>query len=450
MNNDSKKTSFPEYIYPPPLLDSLGLMSRLLEEDPGHWNGIWEECNRLLNSASAKAPIYSMPCLVGESIKEILLFADKLCWNTPEYSVITINDDTDQSTEDLYDFPTLCNSSARPISLCFAYNAHKDRYEARRFCPIFISRPAHKKFDNSVSFVVCVYTIAAKKSALKEFYFDKAANRFPNRDDEGRRMLSLFEIKSIRWMGVHSLRKTDLYEAADKLSMEVNVLRELFRQQTYQLYGVVPSFLHSVKGRSCPQENDQRGWDGGDVTVSVHPHTANWWTLAQNYQYRALAPHKNIGRVPHEFPFPNKHFYYDLDDPDWEAIDEFYGDHAGFSTHWKAKLICELDRGATNLETLVRYHFFDAEAKRPRCSFTIKAAADIAPFLHADQYQCAELTHVPFENYQFSIPPVEFPLRLLRQNREQHDLLTQTYKRADGPADEVCTQYEIAMKNGLT
>lgn len=189
MNTQQTSAQFPTHIYPPPLLDSLGLVV-LLKADCAIWEEIRNLCAAILKTVKAKSPIYSLPCLVGESIEDMLKFADILCWG-----------DADHYTFPSYDSmgtgrPLHCVKNDAPAVLGFQYNPHEMRYEARRFCPVVIYRPACRKIDESFSFVLCAYTITVEENELQFLNRPNDLSCFGSADLT-RRKLSYLHIENI-------------------------------------------------------------------------------------------------------------------------------------------------------------------------------------------------------------------------------------------------------------
>lgn len=150
MNAEQMNSQCPAYIYPPPLLDSQNLLQCLQHTDSTLWDEIKNQRANILKEVPHKQPVYSLPCLIGESLEDILKFADLLCWGDEEYYNF--------SQQDSLDWSHRSRDKDAPASQYFLYNDEADRYEARRFCPVVIYRPDRKKIDDAFSMVLCAYT----------------------------------------------------------------------------------------------------------------------------------------------------------------------------------------------------------------------------------------------------------------------------------------------------
>lgn len=70
-------------MYPPPLFDSWKLFEQLLSTDKKHLCDANRGLLDIFHALAVKPPIRSLPCLFGDSIKNIVRHADALFWHYP-------------------------------------------------------------------------------------------------------------------------------------------------------------------------------------------------------------------------------------------------------------------------------------------------------------------------------------------------------------------------------
>lgn len=396
----SQETVFPDYIYPPPLLDSLGVFHHLKTNSSFFRKYVVDTIDDELSELHVKAPIHSLPCLAGNSLSDVLKLADYVCWSS-------CNVFHKQSKEE----KAITGLVGRFIHE-FYYK--KQRYEAIRYCPILIYRPAGKKLDDAFSFYLCFYKITLKESLSAPESFSGVHTDADQVD--------AFHITPLFTVFLPSLRQEDLAAKLTNFNVDLQALRYILRTQVYKLYGLVPSFQYTADGRSHPEDNVQLAWDGGDTTFLVHPNTANWWTLAQNYQYNYLNPQNRFKRPKDQPSFPDRH-YHQKSDRFEVNIQNFYAQdgRSFFSEQWKAKLLYFLHSSMDTLEDLLRYQYLDAGRSLPADQ---EVEAGPFPFLPSSgQWKRAHRSSLVDDDV-CSLPPINFPARLLRQNRAEHDLMT--------------------------
>lgn len=416
MNTEQRNSQYPTYIYPPPLLDSLSLLLSLKITDSPLWEEIANTCRNMLKEIPHKRPIYSLPCLVGESLEDILKFADLLCWGDGEYYRF--------SKRFQLESPYELRKKDAPAHQYFLYNDQENLYETRRFCPVVIYRPDHKKIDDSFSMILCAYTLIIDAQDLSLLSqpndpFTQAGALL------SQKKISALHIENISFRKVLSLKEKDLTPVADWLDIQELYLRTYLKKQAYRLYGIVPSFMYSVDGKSSSKKLDRLNFSGEGVTVSVHPNTVNWWTVAQNYQYSYLCKAKDNAGHPIKFPFPNQHFMPD-ENGDFEETYEFYvhNSQCEFALYWQSKLVGRLTASIKNVDDLVLRYFSPVQEDSTSKGVWNPDAGSLAPFGTGKKYQSISNGLTNFDDYEWAIPPIDFPISLLRQNREQHELLS--------------------------
>lgn len=416
MNTEQWNSQCPTYIYPPPLLDSQDLLQCLQHTDSTLWDEIKNQRDELLKEVPYKQPVYSLPCLIGESLEDILKFADLLCWGDEEYYNFSQRDSLDWSHELLVE--------DAPAALYFLYDGKNDLYEARRFCPVVIYRPDRKKIDDSFSMVLCAYTIIIKGQDLQLLSRPSDLST-PNGIQLMREKISALHITNVSCRRVLSLKEKDLTSVADWLDIQESYLRTYLQRQAYRLYGIVPSFMYSVEGKSKPGKLDRLNFSGEGVSVAVHPNTVNWWTVAQNYQYAYLCSAKDEAGNPIKFSFPNQHFMMD-EEGNFEEPEEFYvhNSRSEFSWGWRSRLVGRLTASIKNMNDLVLYRLSPTLEDSSSNGMRKMHGVSLDPFHAASQYQRTPTGLTNFDDYEWAIPPIDFPLRLLCQNREQHELLS--------------------------
>ena len=268
--NQQKENPFP--IIPQPLLNSqmefgkiLSKYQKYLKENAAEYRMRHFEATALPESDKAPhvslphnlpAGSFPLPCLVGESANKIAKYTERIFWAEGGDPVLS-------SCMDPHDIPW--------------HSPQQNLLEAIHFCPIAIFRPADKPFGYTTKLWIYLYQVFRSVEAPAD-----DPDAFPK-----------MKIKPLCIYYVSSLQSQDLKKAIEYFhsqNLTIAHLRALLIRQAYLLYGVVPSFLLLRKPLKIASPLDFL-FDS-EITISLHPSVANWWTCALHQQVEFLASEK--------------------------------------------------------------------------------------------------------------------------------------------------------------
>lgn len=426
------------YIYSPPLFDSVPLVEYRINKKKKGWGGLNLELGSLLNSMKVKGLIRSLPCLFGPSIKQILLYADALFWRDPTHVLWSA-----------WGFQELPETLFRREIDGF--------WTAQRFCPVLIGRAPGPAKNKTAVMVLYSYEIVA----------DDDPAQYSNPLEQ----LGL-GVTHDQPILLSSLSRSELESVIPRLHLKISakLLQRILLSQVALLYGAVPSFIYygreddrddGMSQTAASIQTNARGtktrvpltveginyppdlfWDGGNSKAFLHPTVAHWWMLALSYQARYLA---NGNPAP---DFPWDHYAYEEKITDLSIqghvltkiqyhhdLEDFYPEQTGthsdstepFWEKWEIYLRKHLLSSMARADFLMTHHIFSADQEKPTFEWDPCSKEQADAILHASNtnYSCANLRDALLEPYEQKLPPIPLPVRLFRQSRNEHEMLTQ-------------------------